>query len=343
MSINLMKLVSLMICAFGLSLLYAEPPHTAEVAEPVEVKVSTAIQEGTKLQIFLDQKQFGPGVIDGRPGTFTKLAIKNYNSSLGRDVGDQAVRKEASESITQPYIRAIVPADVEKYVNAELPTERELQVESSYMSYRGVLEFMSERYHASEGLLIELNGKKAVYSAKAGSQLIVPNVSPFKIEDLKHGKSYHKEENLTARHILIDTDVKQAYIYQLNLPSEDDASQKSTRELVASFPITPGKSQFIPKGFWNLKNSIELPTWRYDKLLLETGVRGEESLNIPQGPNNPVGVIWNGLSKSGIGIHGTNSPNTIGRARSAGCIRMTNWDAARIPGLVRPGAIVEIK
>ncbi|WP_353415663.1 L,D-transpeptidase, partial [Haloferula helveola] len=29
------------------------------------------------------------------------------------------------------------------------------------------------------------------------------------------------------------------------------------------------------------------------------------------------------------GIHGTSDPETIGRARSAGCIRMANWDATR--------------
>ncbi len=38
-----------------------------------------------------------------------------------------------------------------------------------------------------------------------------------------------------------------------------------------------------------------------------------------------------------------NNPLTIGRARSAGCIRMANWDASRIPELVRPGAVVVIK
>jgi len=88
---------------------------------------------------------------------------------------------------------------------------------------------------------------------------------------------------------------------------------------------------------------VEFPTWRYDKQLLETGVRGEESLNIPAGPNNPVGVLWVGLTKSGIGIHGTDTPRTIGRARSSGCIRMANWDVVHIPNYVRPGSVVIVK
>lgn len=352
-----MKLALLIICSLVLPLAHAEAllaqvettvseEAISEETVPEEViapNMSAAVRAGTKKQIFLDQRQFGPGIIDGRPGRFTKLAIKNYNTSLGREADDPLALEEIAASTIEPYAMVTVPENVDKYINAELPTKLELQAESHYMSYRSVLEFMSERYHASQGLLIELNGKKGAYGAKAGSSMIVPNVAPFKIEDLKSGRSYKKEENLTARRVVIDTDIKQIYIYELKSSVQDDQSTKVTPVLTASFPITHGKSQFIPKGFWNLMNSIEMPTWRYDKLLLETGVRGEESLNIPSGPNNPVGVIWNGLSKSGIGIHGTNSPNTIGRSRSSGCIRLANWDAVRIPHLVRPGAIVEIK
>ena len=223
------------------------------------------------------------------------------------------------------------------------------------MPYRSVAEFMAERYHTSEDLLIELNSASVVKSAKAHSALKVPNIEPFKIEDLKVGRSHKKEEHLSARHIVIDTNTKQVYVYQLMVPKIPEVKEGNKAEnkavklnvakpvLIASFPITPGKTRFIPKGFWNLKNSVELPEWRYDKKLLETGIRGKEYLRIPPGPNNPVGIIWNGLTKSGIGIHGTNNPKTIGRARSAGCIRLANWDAARIPNLVRPGAVVVVK
>jgi lipoprotein-anchoring transpeptidase ErfK/SrfK len=50
-----------------------------------------------------------------------------------------------------------------------------------------------------------------------------------------------------------------------------------------------------------------------------------------------------GLSRPGIGIHGTNQPDKIGRGRSAGCIRMANWDATKLPKIIRPGATVIIK
>ena len=55
---------------------------------------------------------------------------------------------------------------------------------------------------------------------------------------------------------------------------------------------------------------------------------------LPPGPNGPVGVVWIDLSKEHYGIHGTSAPETIGRAQSHGCVRLTNWDAARLAQMV---------
>jgi lipoprotein-anchoring transpeptidase ErfK/SrfK len=85
-----------------------------------------------------------------------------------------------------------------------------------------------------------------------------------------------------------------------------------------------------------------MPWFRHDEGMLNYGVRTDDFHNLPPGPNNPVGVLWMGLNKKGIGIHGTNNPETIGRAASHGCIRLANWDAARVKDLVGPGNAVEI-
>jgi len=58
---------------------------------------------------------------------------------------------------------------------------------------------------------------------------------------------------------------------------------------------------------------------------------------LPPGPNGPVGVVWLDLSKEHYGIHGTPEPQTIGRTESHGCIRLTNWDAARLALMIKPG------
>ena len=46
------------------------------------------------------------------------------------------------------------------------------------------------------------------------------------------------------------------------------------------------------------------------------------------------------LSKAHYGLHGTPEPSTIGRTQSHGCVRLTNWDALKLAGLVKPGTRV---
>ena len=45
----------------------------------------------------------------------------------------------------------------------------------------------------------------------------------------------------------------------------------------------------------------------------------------------------------GIGIHGSPVPDTIGRAGSHGCIRLSKWDAATFYTLVGKGTAVTIR
>ncbi len=63
---------------------------------------------------------------------------------------------------------------------------------------------------------------------------------------------------------------------------------------------------------------------------------------IAPGPANPLGTRWLGLSLAGYGIHGTDQPDSIGHARSHGCIRLRNGDVEKLFPLVRTGDIVEL-
>ena len=64
---------------------------------------------------------------------------------------------------------------------------------------------------------------------------------------------------------------------------------------------------------------------------------------IKAGPNNPVGVVWIDLNAEHYGLHGTPEPSRIGHTESHGCVRLTNWDAARVAGMVKPGTPVVFK
>ncbi len=286
-----------------------------------------------RIQIFLDRNLFGPGKVDGAIGEFTYKAVVNYNYAHGhRDLYNWSHVQEAAErEVPVPYAAYKIKENLLPYVNAHLPMKPEEQVKFSFMAYRSMKELVAERFHTDESFLTLLNPGKNMDALKPGDVVVVPNVRSFRIEEVKPMQSYKADATLSSHTIVIDTVERMAAVY----------SEKEM--MLAAFPITPGKPQFIPVGQWEVKTIMNTPSFRYDKQFLEEGVRGEEAHQLPPGPNSPVGIIWCGLSKSGIGLHGTAEPRTIGRSRSAGCVRFANWDAIRLPTLIRPGSRVIVR
>jgi lipoprotein-anchoring transpeptidase ErfK/SrfK len=114
-------------------------------------------------------------------------------------------------------------------------------------------------------------------------------------------------------------------------------------KLIAAYPVTIGSAQTAsPVGEWKVRRITKLPTFRYDKEMLLHGRRSGNFYLLPPGPRNPVGVMWIALNKKGIGIHGTNEPDSIGRAASHGCVRLTNWDVLRLATKIKSGDSVSI-
>jgi len=89
--------------------------------------------------------------------------------------------------------------------------------------------------------------------------------------------------------------------------------------------ITP-----TPNGCYRIIQRIPNPTW-YTKGRV-----------VPPGKSNPLGTRWLGLSVKGYGIHGTNSPSSVGHNASHGCIRMRNHDVEELFELVAIGDEVEL-
>jgi lipoprotein-anchoring transpeptidase ErfK/SrfK len=112
-------------------------------------------------------------------------------------------------------------------------------------------------------------------------------------------------------------------------------------KLVGQFQATMGSERDpLPLGTWKILHTSWMPDWKFNPLILKKVPDTKQAQVIPPGPNNPVGVVWIDLSKEHYGIHGTADPAQIGRAESNGCVRLTNWDAARVGLMVKPGAPV---
>jgi LysM repeat protein len=97
------------------------------------------------------------------------------------------------------------------------------------------------------------------------------------------------------------------------------------------YKVGLGKFDKTPVGTFTITERVENPEWRGFK-------HGD--------PNNILGDYWLTLHSekfSGIGVHGTNRPDTIGRNASEGCVRMRNEDIKELYIMAPKGTEVIIK
>jgi lipoprotein-anchoring transpeptidase ErfK/SrfK len=283
-----------------------------------------------RLQIFLDGKLFCPGKVDGRPGDFTTIALQRYQAAQGLPPTLPEAHTLDLSGVTSLFTSYIVRAEDLQFVG-DLPSGPAAQSKKKYLPYDSILEFLTERFHTSPELITHLNPTLKMSRLKVGDEVKVPNVEPFKIEELTPIPSMPVDETLLTRIIKIDTKEKLLSVV------END-------KMIVSMPITPGSGYLAtPPGTWKIVGITQMPTFRWDNSMLNYGKRSENSYELPIGPNNPVGVMWIGLNKSGIGIHGTNQGQTIGRSSSHGCMRTANWDVVRLVKHVTKGMTVIIE
>jgi len=193
--------------------------------------------------------------------------------------------------------------------------ERMMLVEARFkqLNYASALDLLAEKFHASPRLLVELNPAKRF--DKEGEQIEVPNVltpAPQQASSVVVDASTH---SVTAL----------------------DGSNK----VLAFYPATVGSEHDpLPVGHWTVKEIDRYPHFKYNPNLFWDSEDKRPRARLAPGPRNPVGVVWIGLSKEHYGIHGTAKPALIGQTQSHGCIRLTNWDASELAGMVKVGTPV---
>jgi lipoprotein-anchoring transpeptidase ErfK/SrfK len=284
----------------------------------------------TQLQIFLDQQLFGPGKIDGRGGEFTTKALKCYQRSHALPETGQIDANIPLDSVFPIYTQFTISEELLKFVG-DVPKDKALQQKLKYLPYTSFLQLLTERFHCDPALLVRLNKGVNLENLKVGETVWVPNVEPFKIEEMPKMGNLPPVPELKHRTIKISRKERMLELY------DKDA-------LIASVPITPGSDTLpTPPGNWNILGIAAMPNFRWDEGVLNHGVRTDQFFLLPPGPNNPVGVLWCALNKPGIGIHGTNSPQTIGRSASHGCMRVANWDVVRLGKMITAGMTVTIE
>ncbi len=284
-----------------------------------------------RLQIYLDNANFGPGVIDGRWGYFTEKSRERLLRVRGQEFNENWERTLGVETVQPIYSTyTITAADAGRI--GTIPSDVAEQAKLKSLPYQSLAELVAERYHTTENFLAEINPGMNMNALTAGAVLRVPNVRPFAIASIPHKGGIPANPAHAGRRIQVDTSSR-----YLDVISSDN-------KLLATFPITPGSAEHpAPAGDWRIAGVATLPWYRYDEGVLKRGERTEDFYMLPHGPNSPVGIVWMGLNRPGVGLHGTNNPNTIGRAGSHGCIRLANWDAAKLLNMVGKGTPVKIQ
>jgi len=294
--------------------------------QPTTASRDHSRDEALKLQIFLDSRHFGPGVVDGSPGEFTTKALARYNQANGLPAN------------ARPDVSAILPYTSYTITDEDLASLGTMAVEpvdiakQKRLPYTRLSELVAERFHTTGAFLGEINPRKNIDVLVAGDVLTVPNIGrPFYATKFPSTYPAPSSATATRREVLVDLSARMLEV-------------REGAELLAAFPITPGSTEHpAPVGQWKIVGAVPWPWYRYDEGVLKRGERTETFYNFAPGVNSPVGILWAGTNRPGVGIHGTSNPDTIGRAGSHGCIRLANWDAATFYTLIAKGTPVTIR
>jgi len=271
-----------------------------------------------RLQVMLDRVGISPGVIDGHMGANTKRALAKFQRLSKKTqpvVKPVTCYRITATDTAGPFTK--IPADIMQ--TAALPA----------LGYKSLLEALAERFHTTPALLKQLNpGARFI----EGEEITVPNVAAMVMPAVP--------PKTTAKKPTVRRDVVVTVTKSISVVTVTNANNR----LVFYAPVTTGsKHDPLPIGEWKVNGVHYNPIFRYNPSLFWDADPKNTNATIPAGPNNPVGLVWIGISKKHYGLHGTPEPSTIGSAQSHGCVRLTNWDALKLAGLVKFGTSVLFK
>lgn len=255
-------------------------------------------------------------------GLQTAAAIKAFQESLGYEATGTL------NDATKDALRLSAPALTTYTVTTEdqgslrkIPTTWLEKSQMDRMGYNTILELVAEKFHAHPNLIKKLNPGVNWDGMLVGVTLKVP----------------------AADEVTITGDAARAVIFlSENTLNVLDASGR----IIAHFPVSIARmAEKRPVGLLHVIVVAPDPDYTFDPAVFTESEEAKQlgrKLEIPPGPNNPVGVAWIGLDRPGYGIHGTPDPEKIGRTESHGCFRMANWDARTLLGLVQIGFEVNV-
>ncbi|MBC8019404.1 MAG: murein L,D-transpeptidase [Verrucomicrobia bacterium] len=294
----------------------SETAFTISADEINTAEFSDALPEGqsaltAKLQVLLERAGAKPGVIDGVAGENVAKAIRSFEEIQGLKITgilnpDIWKQLQSTEPVSTSY--TVTPEDVAKIVD-DIPDDYTEMATMEWLGYTSGAEALAEKFHMDQDFLKALNPDATFV---AGEKIVVVNPGT--------------QEKVDVSHIVADKSNERLVVYGKN------------DKPVIIYPATIGSDNTpSPHGTHKINGVKRFPTYAYNPEKNFQQGENTEKLTIPAGPNGPVGSVWIDLSEPTYGIHGTPDPAKIAKASSHGCVRLTNWDAMELAGLVKFG------
>ena len=311
----------------------ATPPPAPIPAPPTVVKPSPElpppevfprpVQTVFEAQLALARQGISSGSLDGRIGSQTRAALRAFQQKEHLAVTGEldAATKERLLLTIPPYADYTVTAgDLARLQ----PLSRTWlgKSQQTALDYETILELVAEKGHAHPNLIRQLNPSINWTSVVAGTTVQLPDVAYAEVS-------------------------AKAAFATISLAGKSLEAFDSNTNLLVHFPCSIAQhAAKRPVGELHIVAIAPNPNYTFDPDVFPESAEARQidrKLILPPGPNNPVGVAWVSLDRPGYGIHGTPSPEQVGRTESHGCFRLANWNAEYLLKLAWVGMPVYVE
>ena len=298
----------------------AKPAPRPEPEPPASARPAQNVFEA---QLAMAREGISAGSIDGGLGSQTRAALSAYQRKHGLvPTGVLDGDTKALMLLARPLYTTYTVTSEDLARLAPLPKTWLGKAEQLRLDYETILELVAEKSFSHPRLIQNLNPDVAWSNVTAGAKLKVP-----------------RTEYPPPR--------AKAAMVKISLSNKALEAFDSSSNLLVHFPCSIGKlAEKRPVGELHVAVLAPNPNYTFNPEVFpesEEGRRIGHRLVIPPGPNNPVGTAWVGLDRPGYGIHGTPSPELVGRTESHGCFRLANWNAEYLLRLLAVGTTVVVE